>query len=431
MANTLLTPSMITREALRVLNNNLVFIKGTKRQYSSEFAQAGAKIGSTVNLRKPNRYFVRTGQTMQVQQTNETYVPLTLNRQWGVDVSFSSLDLSLSLDDFSKRVLTPAMARLASQLDIDGLSMAITGAYADGTVTAGAGPVYNIVGTPGTTPGTSGGSATLLQQYNAPICFLNAGMMMDNFAAPRDENRRIVMNPAAHAQSVSGLSGLINDSAAIAEQYRKGVLGNALGFEFAMDQNIYNFNSNTGVSLGTITLTPGSANASATGVTSGGIFPAGMAFTIPGVYSVNPENQQSTGQLQQFVVTATTTATTTTIASLPISPTPVLAGTGVAAGTVTYATTSLLVGTATVVTGTTASTSYPQNLAYHQDAFTLATADLELPRGVDFAARETYDGISMRIVRAFDITNDLFPCRIDVLGGWATLRPELACRITG
>ena len=427
--NSLLTSSLITREALRILHNNLVFVKGVNRQYSSEFAKTGAKIGSTVNIRKPNRYFVRTGQTMQVQQTSETYTPLSVNRQWGVDVSFSSSDLTLSLDDFSKRILSPAMARLASQIDMDGLSMAITGNYTDGTATTGAGPVYNCTGTAGTTPGTTGGSG--LYQSTAPIIFLNAGMMLDNFAAPRDENRRIVLNPAAHAQSVSGLSGLYNDQGVIAEQYRKGVLGNALGFEFAMDQNIYNFNSNTGVSLGTITIVPGSATASATGVTSGGIFPAGMVFTMPGIYSVNPENQQSTGQLQQFVVTANTTATTTTIASLPISPTPILAGTGVANGTVTYSASSLLTGTATVFTGTSASTSYPQNIAYHQDAFTLATVDLEVPRGVDFAARETYDGISMRIVRAFDVTNDQFPCRIDILGGWSTLRPELACRVLG
>jgi hypothetical protein len=75
--------------------------------------------------------------------------------------------------------------------------------------------------------------------------------------------------------------------------------------------------------------------------------------------------------------------------------------------------------------------SYAQNLAYHADAFTLGTADLEIPQGVDFAARESYDGISMRIVRAYDVSSDNFICRIDVLGGWATLRPELACRILG
>jgi hypothetical protein len=253
-------------------------------------------------------------------------------------------------------------------------------------------------------------------------------MQMDNNAAPRDENRRIVLSPAAMAQSVSGLSGLFNDSGAIAEQYRKGVLGQALGFEFAMDQNVYTYTSGTGTSLGTLTLTAGSATASCSGVTSGGVFPAGTIFTQAGCYAVNPENQQSTGQLQQFVVTADTTATTTTISSLPIYPTPIVAGTGIANGTVSAVPSAT---TVTILTQGAASTAYQQSLAYHQDAFTLATADLEMPSGVDFAARETYDGISMRIVRAFDITNDQFPCRIDVLGGFANIRPELACRITG
>ena len=429
MANTLLTPSMITREALRVLHNNLVFVKGVNRQYSSEFAQSGAKIGSTVNVRKPNRSFVRTGQAMQTQQTNEVYTPLSLNRQWGIDVSFSSFDLTLSLDDFSKRILTPAMARLASQIDIDGLAMAITGNYTDGTATAGAGPVYNMVGTPGATPGTTGGSG--LQQSGAPIVFLNAGMLLDNFAAPRDENRRIVMNPAAHAQSVSGLSGLFNDQTALAEQYRKGVLGAALGFEFAMDQNVYNLVSGaTAKTNGTTSsnLAAGSTIA-ITGAGASGNVVAGDVFTVAGCYSVNPENQQSTGQLQQFVVTAPVTLNGSGAGTLNVSPTIKLAGAGIADGTV-----NALPNSGAVVawaSGTGAATAYPQNLAYHQDAFTLATADLELPKGVDFAARETYDGLSMRIVRAFDITSDMFPCRIDILGGWATLRPELACRITG
>ena len=368
---------------------------------------------------------------MQVQQTTETYVPLTLNRQWGVDVSFSSVDLTLSLDDFSKRILTPAMARLASQLDMDGLAMALTGAYTDGTATAGAGPVYNCVGTPGTTPGTAGGAATGLAQYNAPIVFLNAGMMLDNFAAPRDENRRVVMNPAAHAQSVSGLSGLFNDQSALAEQYRKGVIGNALGFEFAMDQNIQSLTTGSVTKTAGTTSGPMAAGSTitVTGVGANAPLLAGEVFTVAGVYSVNPENQQSTGQLQQFAITAPVTASAAGLATVSVTPSIVLAGAGVSSGTVTALAASG--ATVTWVTGMTASTAYPQNLAYHQDAFTLATADLELPKGVDFAARETYDGISMRIVRAFDITNDQFPCRIDVLGGWATLRQELACRILG
>lgn len=428
MANTLLTPSMITREALRVLHNNLVFVKGVNRQYSNEFAQSGAKIGSTVNIRKPNRYYVRTGQQMDVQQTNETYVPLSINRQWGVDISFSSFDLTLSLDDFSKRILTPAMARLASQIDMDGLAMAITGQYTDGTATQGAGPVYNCVGTAGSTPGTVTGSGIF--QAGAPIIFLNAGMMMDNFATPRDENRRVVMNPAAHANSVAGLSGLFNDQSALSEQYRKGVMGNALGFEFAMDQNIQNLVTTS------VTRVNGTQNGQMvagntikiTGCGVSAVINAGEVFTVAGCYSVNPENQQSTGQLQQFVVTQSVTLDGSGAGTVSVSPTIKLAGTGVADGTVSALPNN---GTVTWQTGLTASTSYPQNLAYHQDAFTLATVDLEVPRGVDFAARETYDGISMRIVRAFDVTNDMFPCRIDILGGWATLRPEMACRILG
>ena len=429
MANTLLTPVQITREALRVLHNNLVFVKGLNRQYNDEFARQGAKIGSTVNIRKPNRYFVRKGPALQTQGTTESYVPLTLNNQWGTDVSFSSSELTLSLDDFSKRVLTPAMAKIASQIDQDCLQAAVTGSMvgAGGALVSCGSPIYNVVGTPGTTPGTGGGSATGFSQYNAPIVFLNAGMQMDNAACPRDENRRIVLSPAAMSQSVQGLSGLFNDSGIISEQYRKGVLGNGLGFEFAMDQNVYTFTTGTGVSLGTVSLTDGSATCSASSTTSAGVFKAGTIFTVAGVYAVNPENQQSTGQLQQFVVTADTTAVSTNITSLPIYPTPVVAGTGIANGTVVQ----VASGTATILSGTTASTGYQQSLAYHQDAFTFATADLEMPSGVDFAARETYDGISMRIVRSFDITNDQFPCRIDVLGGFANIRPELACRITG
>ena len=414
MANTLLTPVQITREALRDLHNNLVFVKGVNRQYSDEFAKSGAKIGSTVNVRKPNRYFVRTGQAMQTQQTQETYVPLTLNTQWGVDVSFSSQELTLSLDDFSKRILTPAMARLASKIDQDGLAQTLN--------------VWNQVGTPGTTPGTGGGTATVLLQYNCPIVYLNAGMMMDNNACPRDENRRVVINPAAMAQSVAGLSGLFNESAAISEQYRKGVLGHALGFEFAMDQNVNTLTCGTRSAAPTITTNAvtGDTYFKVSGTISQTI-KAGEVISVD-VKSVNPENQQSTGFNAQFVVTQDLTYTGSSDDLLYVSPSIVLAGASIANGTV--ATLPTTGSTITLLSGT-ASTSYPQNIAYHQDAFTLATADLELPRGVDFAARETYDGLSMRIVRAFDITNDMFPCRIDILGGWATLRGELATRIIG
>lgn len=418
MANTLLTPAMITREALRVLHNNLIFCKGANRQYSEEFAKTGAKIGSTINVRKPNRYFVRKGPVMQTQNTNEQYVPLTLNTQWGTDISFSSAELTLSLDDFSKRILTPAMARIAAQIDYDGLAQFVN--------------VYNQVGLPGSAPGTATGG-TGLTVCAAPDVYLNSGMLLDNNACPRDENRRVIINPIAMATSVKGLSGLLNDQGTIGEQYKKGLLGEALGFVFAMDQNVNTLTTGDRSSATMANFKINGANQTGSAITVTGTtslnVAAGEVVQFAGVYSVNPENQQSTGQLAQFVVTSALAAGGTT---LNISPPIKLAGTGVADGTVTALPADQALITCISNAGTAiAATTTPVNLAYHQDAFTLGTADLEVPGGVDFASRETYDGISMRIVRAFDINNDQFPCRIDVLGGYATLRPELACRIVG
>lgn len=437
MANTLITPSEIAKESLAILHTNNVFVKGIDKQYSKEFAVSGGKIGSTINVREPSRGTIRKSARMGATNTAETYVPLTITTQWGSDVSFSTAELTLSLDDFSKRILAPRVARLASQLDLDGMQGMVTGSYDPGDgITPVIRPVYNCVGTPGTTPGTGGGSATGLQQYNAPIVYLNAGMMLDNFATPRDDNRSIVMNPAAHASSVSGLSGLFQDQGSIAEQYRKGIIGHALGFQFAMDQNVYALT--TGTRTGSFTLQAALVDGTATAVlqTGTGTIVAGDKFTVEGVYSVNPETQQSTGQLQQFVVTAAVTAAGTAD-TVSIAPTPILTGTGVANGTVTT-TNGLFTGSSTgggasspVTFIGAASTITPCNLAYHKDAFTLGTADLEIPGGVDFAARESYDGISMRIIRAYDVGNDQLPCRIDILGGFAALRRELACVIAG
>jgi hypothetical protein len=78
-----------------------------------------------------------------------------------------------------------------------------------------------------------------------------------------------------------------------------------------------------------------------------------------------------------------------------------------------------------------ASTAYPQNLIYHKDAITFATADLLLPQGVDMASRQVHNGISMRIVRQYDINNDRMPCRIDVLYGFGVIRAPQAARLWG
>jgi hypothetical protein len=412
MANLIATLTMITREALMVLHNNLGFAKGVNRQYSAEFAQTGAKIGTTLNVRQPNRYFVSEGPVITIQNTTETYVPVTLQKQYNVAVNFTSQDLTCSMDDISKRILTPAMAKIASRIDQDGLALAKQ--------------IYNNVGTPGYTPGANQGTG--IATVNSPQIFLNAGVLLDNSAAPRDESRRVILNPLAQGGTVAGLSGLFQASESLAEQYRKGVMGSAFGFEFCMDQNV---NTLTCGNRAATALVSGSNQTGASLIVSGlganATVSAGEKFYLSGVDSVNPENQMDTGLPQQFVVLTATTANSTGYATLSISPSIVVAASNVANGTVTAAPS----GGATLTWYGTASTTYPMSLAYHQDAFTLATADLILPGGTDMAAREVYDGISMRVVRQYDITNDTLPLRIDVLAGWACLRPEFATVLWG
>jgi hypothetical protein len=423
MANTLLTSNVIIKEGLRVLHNNLVFAKNVNRQYSKEFGVTGAKVGTAVNVRMPNRYYVSDGPSLQVQNSTDTTVAVSLTNQKHVDVNFSTADLTLSLDDFGKRILTPAMAVLASKIDQLGLAETIN--------------VYNQVGYPGSAPGTaSGGSG--FTQCASPIVFLNAGALLDMMSCPRDENRMVVMSPMAHAQSVDGLKALFQDSGSISDQYKKGLIGHALGFEFAMDQNIYPLHVGTrrGTPANSVVATTVSADAASflakISSDGAGTVNVGEIIEIASVYSVNPENQTSTGKLAQFVVTEAVAVSQSSF-TIKVSPSIIKAGTGVANGTVdSYPQANAVITYKSGLTMTTGDLSgyYPIDLAYHQDAFTLATCDLEMPNGVDFAARENYDGISMRILRQYDIGNDAIPCRIDVLFGWKTLRPELAVRIT-
>lgn len=431
-SNTLLTPTMVLREALRILHNNLVFAKTLNREYSDEFAISGAKIGTTANVRLPNQYYVTSGPNLAAQNTVETSTPVTISDQSHVDVSFTTANLTTGLDDFSRRILTPAMATLAGYIDNQCALRLVVGSnanYAPG--------VFQQVGTPATVPGTTGGNATGLLQYNSPQVFLNAGAVMDLYGAPRDENRRVCLNPIAQATAVSSLSGLFQDAGELARQYRKGVMGTALGFEFAMDQNlpaltngshagsanwVVNGANQTGTTLSVGGITANAAN----WINQGEIITIGNA-TANGIYGVNPENQASTGQLQQFVVTsANNTANGGGISSITVWPSIVANGANVANGTVT----ALPANQATIFAGSGAANAVnPLNIAYHQDFATLATVDLEMPQGVDFSAREEYDGISMRIVRAYDINYDVLPCRVDVLWGVAMLRGYLACRI--
>ncbi len=408
MSNTLLTIGMITKETLAILENELTFTRLVNRQYDSQFAIVGAKIGDTINIRKPVRYVGRRTATLNVEGTVETSVPLTVSTQYGTDMSFTSAELALSLDEFRERIIRPAVANIANMIDSDGLAQ-----YSN---------IYNAVGTPGTTP------ADLLT-------YLNAGVKLDNEAAPMGD-RSIVLNPRAQATIVNALTAIFNPTRQISEQYLKGSMGTAAGFDWYMDQNVtvHTVGTYGGTPLTNYPSTPFQQGAT-TLVTNGWTastttLNVGDIFTIAGVYGINPQSRANTGELKQLVVTATTTTDSSgnsTISFLPALIAPV-AGIAVYNQTVT----ALPANDAAIVVLGASTTVTPQNLAFCKDAFTFAAVDLPDMPGVEVSrATSKKLNMSIRLMRGTDMVNDRAISRLDLLGGWATIRPELAVRIAG
>ncbi len=397
MPGTFLTPNMITRESLRILHQKLNFVGSINREYDSSFAKDGAKIGDALRIRLPNQYTVRTGQNLSAQDTNETQVTLTVGTQQGVDTNFTSNELTLSLDDFSKRILEPAMSVLAASIEANALTM-----YQDVSQS-----VWN------------GGNAVTFGRV------LQGRKILQDSLTPLGD-RTALLNTQDNVDLVDALKGLFQDQTNVAKQYREGYMGRTAGFDFTENTLIprhtrgaQNTAYTTNTQVGTLPLvaTPVTAITVATGA---GAMNKGDVFTIANVFSVHPETKASTGILQQFVVT---TANAGGAGSVQISPSIVLAG---GAQNVVIPSTSATAGLTFLGT---ASTAVGTSMVYHKDAFTFATADLIMPKGVDFAARQVMDGISMRIVRQYDINTDRFPCRIDVLYGFRTIRPQLAARL--
>jgi hypothetical protein len=390
---------MITREALRVLHQKLNFVGSINREYDSSFAKDGAKIGDTLRIRLPNQYVTRTGPTLSANtDTEERQVSLQVATQRGVDLNFQSTELTLSLDDFSSRILEPAMAQLAASIEADALTM-----YQDVSQS-----------------NWNGGSAATLARV------LQGRKLMQDSLAPLND-RTALLNTQDNVDLVDSLKGLFQDSTNIAKQYREGYMGRTAGFDFAENTLLPRhtrgaanaaYTTSTLVAVLPVTsTTPVSAITVATGT---GAMNKGDVFTIGNVFSVHPETKVSTGVPQQFVVTANYAGGA---GSVQISPAIVMAG---GSQNVVIPTTS---ATAAITFAGTASTAVGTSLVYQKDAFTFATADLVMPKGVDMAAREVFDGISMRIVRQYDINNDRFPCRLDVLYGYRTIRPQLAARL--
>jgi len=402
MSNSILTIDMITRKCLEILENNLVITRNVNRQYDDSFAVQGAKIGSTLRIRLPDRALVSNGAALQVQDDNEQNTTLTVDSQKHIGINFTTEELTMQLDDFAERVLKPRISQLASSVDADvANSFKLIG---------------NTVGTPGTTPSTSLVLLQAQQKLNE-----NAAMMSPRYAT---------VNPAANAGLVEGLKGLFNPTETISRQFKNGMMGvGVLGYEeINMSQSIKQFTTGTRTATGGTTsaavTVEGAATISITGAGATGTVKAGDVFTVAGCFSVNPQTRESTGSLFQFVAVTDVTlsgagAGDITVAAM-YSADQALATVNVLPAT----------GAAIVFVGA-AGVQYPQNLVYHKDAITFATADLVMPQGVDMASRQVHNGISMRIVRQYDINNDRMPCRVDVLYGFSVIRPQMAVRMWG
>jgi hypothetical protein len=410
MSNNLLTISKITNEALMVLENELTFTGQVDRNYDDQFAVVGAKIGQTVNVRRPGRFIGATGPNLVVEDFNETSVPVTLSTQFQVSTQFTTQDLALSLDMFSDRILKPAIATVANKMDRDGLLVAKNN-------------TANIVGTAGTAP-------------TGLITYLTAAAYLDSEGAPRDGRRSVTIEPFTSSTIVDSLKGLFVPTEQISSQYTKGLMGrDSGGMNWYMDQNVVSqtFGSyasatlSCNVTTATGFLTSGwaySSNITIGATSAAATLNQGDTFTIAGVFAVNPQNRQSYGKLRNFVVQSTTAIGSGGTATVTVVPAVITAG--------QFQNVSITsTGSQTVTPFNNTGVTSPQNILMHRNAFTLACADLELPEGVHFAGRASDKelGLSIRVVRQYTINNDSIPTRLDVLYGWAPLYPELACRV--
>jgi hypothetical protein len=410
-ANSFLTNDIVTYEALDVLENTYNAMIHINSEYSDQFEFGGTVLGQTLSIRKPPRYIGRLGQAAQIEAITETFVPLTLSYQRGVDTQVSSQQLTLDIDNYRTRVLMPQIVRVSNLIDQDvcGLAQGLN----------------QSVGTPGTTP-------TTLATY------LAAKTKLDNLAAPMDGGRCMFLNPSGESSIVDNLKGLFQASADIAEQYRTGMMARTIGFDWYMDQNIYVQTVGTLGGTPTVTTTPSNgATTIVTGSWTSTTLNAGdvvsfVSATTP-VNSVNPQSYQSTGQTAQFVVTATITDTANSI-TIPVAPAFISSGqlqniTNLPAGT----TPVYVYDTPAASFSTISAKQAPQMLAVHKDFGTLAMVDMPLPGGTDkaYRAASRKSGKALRVIRDYVATSDQWIQRIDVLYGVAVLRQELGVRVQG
>lgn len=397
MANTLLTPDDITREALRIVHQECTFIGAIDKQYDSSFANEGAKIGNTLRLRRPIEYTSSTGATMATgtgADSLEQSFTLTVNTQRHVPMRFNSNEMTMKIDDFSARHIQPAAARLAAQMESDVFALTKQ--------------VYNTV-----MAGTKCDFADVLLARKKIVDCL----------APKGD-RSCQLDTQANVDMVDELKGLFHDGKQVAKQYREGLLGRTASADFY--ENTILPTHATGAVGGTSAYLVNGASQTSTDVDTQSLIvdtgtttiKAGDVFTIANVYRVHPETKVSTGELQQFVVLADATGAGT----LSIAPGCVTSGPRKNVD-------SAPANNAALTFLGAASTTYKQSLFHHKNAFTLGSADLIMPKGVDMSSRQVYDGISMRLLRQYSIVKDVLYTRLDVLYGYRRTYNQHAARI--
>ena len=404
MAQTLLTIDMVTREALRVAHEASCFIGTTDRQYDASFANTGAKNGANLRVRLPNKFTRRQGsRVMDVQEQAESATTITVATQDGVDMRFNSVELALTIDDFSRRYIEPAVKTLVSAIEADYLAYATKA-------------TYNVAGTAGT-------ALTDLVAVGQARALMNQGL------APKDDQRSLMVDSVTMGGAVNGLKGLFQDAAQIKQQYREGIIGRTAGFDWYENERVWTMTNGsdvTGTTDAAALVTDGGSTVDMHTTVAVSAQAVGEVFTISGVYACHPETKQSLGRLQQYVITAIGASTTT------VSPAIYLTGAkkNVCSSTgANLATTDFNSKTLTFVGS--ASTGYVQQLAYHKEAFQFITADLPIMDDAAKCVRRMQDGLSMRVWQASDIRNDEMLMRIDILFGFAALRPEWASRVIG
>ncbi len=395
MANTTLTADVILKEAHRVFKNNTPFLQGMYRDYDNTYEVAGAKSGSDIRIRKPMQYTVRNGKVANVQNNVENSVTLSKVTQKGIDLKFSTAELSQDINRFSELYVTPAINVLSSDIEDTIMTTAVNG-------------VSNQVGTLGTDPASF-------------LVHTQAGAKLTNFATPTDYMRSNVLNPNGMATTVDALKGLFQSSTHIRDQYLQAQMGTGLGFEFAETPNVPAHTSGTSDKAYLVDGASQTGNSLIVD-TGTGTYTVGDTFTIAGVNGVNPVTKKDLGEVQSFVVT---TAFAGGAGTINISPAITVTGPN---QTVTASPANNAVITEAV--GFVAGATNALNLAYHKYAFAFGTVDLDMPPVV-FKAREVVDGISMRLVADYDVINDDVIYRIDILFGFVVVTPEWACRIAG